>query len=129
MIVFESVRAFVISTFAGRSNELGLVAIAVVSAIAGADGLSNAISAINEKSSKTGITAQLSEDGKSVVFRQVEKPIRTNYKSYKIESWEDASGNPHIATTNIGFTNAEIVKVVCDGLLAKLNASKEVEYK
>jgi flagellin len=39
-----------------------------LSAATGADGLSNAISAINEKSSKTGITAQLNSAGTAVVL-------------------------------------------------------------
>ena len=39
-----------------------------ISAITGADGLSNAISAINEKSSKTGIVAQLNSAGTGVIL-------------------------------------------------------------
>ena len=39
-----------------------------ISAITGADGLSNAVSAINEKSSKTGIVAQLNSAGTGVVL-------------------------------------------------------------
>jgi flagellin len=39
-----------------------------LSAATGADGLSNAISAINEKSSKTGITAQLNTAGTGIVL-------------------------------------------------------------
>jgi flagellin len=39
-----------------------------ISATTGADGLSNAISAINEKSSKTGITAQLNSAGTGVIL-------------------------------------------------------------
>jgi flagellin len=39
-----------------------------ISAITGADGLSNAVSAINEKSSKTGIVAQLNSAGTGVIL-------------------------------------------------------------
>ena len=39
-----------------------------ISATSGADGLSSAVAAINDKSSKTGVVASLSEDGSAVVL-------------------------------------------------------------
>ena len=73
-----------------------------ISAITGADGLSSAVSAINEKSSKTGIIAQLNSTGTGVILSNntgnnilVGDGGAVNGGIATVQKCRDAAGGPH----------------------------------
>ena len=103
-----------------------------ISATQGSDGLSNAISAINDKSAKTGIVAQLNETGTGIVLSNttgnnigVGDGGSTNGGVATVQKMaRDANGNPTTAGTAQALENTTAADMVVTSGYITLDSDK-----